>query len=431
MGHTASGPAHSAGYRELVTRPLLIWAAVMTTARLPVAIMPLACVFLVREEPGGYALGAFLAAAFTLGEVVGGAILGPRLRPQRVVGQLACGLGGGAVAFAALGMLRGAHPVLLAALAALAGAAPAASPAGLRTLLTTQVPAQLRPRVLSAETMLAYTTSAVGPALVSWLALDFASCAPLWVAALLAFTAAKALRALPMRWESEETTRTGPSLLRCVLPAWPAYLAGAAALILFALSELALPALIEECGAPIGWVGLMLTMQSGFAVLGAMIYGLRRWPGDPQRQGLVLVLGIAGCVVSAALGHCLAAIVAALSVAGLLYAGAQVTRHMAVRERLEPAALAAGYSVMGAIAAIGYALGATLAGAMLSSTTPTFTLLTGVAVAGVLIFIGALGDRRRRDPPDQELAAPDQEEPRVPRQALGGSPDTARTHHDP
>lgn len=49
--------------RALVTRPILIWAAVAFAARVPVAMAPLAFVFLVRSQPGGYALGAELAGA--------------------------------------------------------------------------------------------------------------------------------------------------------------------------------------------------------------------------------------------------------------------------------------------------------------------------------------------------------------------------------
>lgn len=45
-------------YRDLATRPVLIWAAVACAARLPVAMAALSFVFLVRVQPGGYALGA-------------------------------------------------------------------------------------------------------------------------------------------------------------------------------------------------------------------------------------------------------------------------------------------------------------------------------------------------------------------------------------
>jgi hypothetical protein len=58
-----SGVARFMSYRQLATRPVLKWALVAIGARLPVAMTPLALVFLVRDRPGGYALGAGLAAA--------------------------------------------------------------------------------------------------------------------------------------------------------------------------------------------------------------------------------------------------------------------------------------------------------------------------------------------------------------------------------
>jgi hypothetical protein len=80
-------------YRQLATRPMVNWALVAIGARLPVAMAPLALVFLVRDRPGGYVLGAALAAAYVLGEVAGAAVFGPRLNPKRARAQLAAGLG--------------------------------------------------------------------------------------------------------------------------------------------------------------------------------------------------------------------------------------------------------------------------------------------------------------------------------------------------
>src|SRR5205823_5721588 len=132
------------------------WALVAIGARLPVAMAPLALVFLVRERPGGYALGAGLGAAYVIGEVVGAAVLGPRLTPQRARFPLAAGLALGACAFAGLGLLPQAPPLGQGVFAVLAGAAPAAAPGGLRTLLTAQLPDVLIVKALSAESVLTY-----------------------------------------------------------------------------------------------------------------------------------------------------------------------------------------------------------------------------------------------------------------------------------
>jgi hypothetical protein len=131
---------------------MLNWGLVAIGARLPVAMAPLALVFLVRERPGGYALGAGLAAAYVIGEVVGAAVLGPRLKPERARVQLAAGLALGACSFAGLGLLPHADLFVLGIFAVLAGAAPAAAPGGLRTLLTSQLPGTLIVKALCAST---------------------------------------------------------------------------------------------------------------------------------------------------------------------------------------------------------------------------------------------------------------------------------------
>jgi hypothetical protein len=112
------------GYRQLATRPVARWVLVAICARLPVAMTPLGLVFLVRDRPGGYALGAGLAAAYVLGEVAGASVLGPRLKPERARVQLAAGMAVGACSFAGLGLLPHAPLLVLGVLAVLAGCAP-------------------------------------------------------------------------------------------------------------------------------------------------------------------------------------------------------------------------------------------------------------------------------------------------------------------
>jgi hypothetical protein len=87
-------------YRQLATRPVLNWALVAIGARLPVAMTPLALVFLVRERPGGYALGAGLAAAYVIGEVAGARAQRRRVRAAGAR-RRADGCGGGRDAGAA------------------------------------------------------------------------------------------------------------------------------------------------------------------------------------------------------------------------------------------------------------------------------------------------------------------------------------------
>jgi heme exporter protein D len=387
------------GYRRLATRPVLTWALVAIGARLPVAMAPLALVFLVRERPGGYAVGAGLGAAYVLGEVAGAAVLGPRLRPERARRQLAAGLAGGAGAFAALGLLPHAHPLVLGALAVLAGAAPAAAPGGLRTLLTAQVPEALVVKALSAESVLTYAIWAAAPALAGVLALSLAPPLPLLLAAVLMGAAAAGLRALPAGWVAEADDREGASMARTLAGAWPVYVTGAAAMSLLALAELVLPALLEQRAIGVGWAGPLLAGFSIASAAGAVLYGLRgTWPGSLRTQSLVLLLSVAGCVALVATAGSLPWIAGALLAGGLLQSGVALSRALSLREALPPSAHAAAYSVMYAATGVGYATSAALVGAVQSAAAPSVAVLAGVGLTLLLIAASALGElRTRRD----------------------------------
>lgn len=398
-------------YRQLATRPLVNWGLVAIGARLPVAMTPLALVLLVRARPGGYALGAGLAAAYVIGEVAGAAVLGPRLKPERARFQLAAGLALGACSFAGLGLLPHAHPLVLGTLAVLAGAAPAAAPGGLRTLLTSQLPEALIVKALSAESVLTYAVWTAAPALTVVLALDVAASGPLVLAAALMAAAAAGLRALPRGWESDSADREGASMAQTLAGAWPIYVTGAAAMSLLALAELVLPALLKQRAIGVGWAGPLLAAFSIASALGAALYGARgSWPGSLRTQSLVLLLGVTACVTLAATVPSLALIAGALVLAGLVDSGVQLTRNLSLREVLPPSAHAAGYSVMYAATGVGYAASATLAGAVQSAASPSAAILAGAGLTLLLTAASALGElsprRRNRASADSTSGAP-------------------------
>lgn len=381
------------GYRQLVTRPVVNWALVAIGSRLPVAMAPIAFVFLVRERPGGYVLAAGLAAAYVLGEAAGAAVLGPRLNPERARVQLAAGLAVGACSFAGLGLLPRAPVVVLGIFAVLAGAAPAAAPGGLRTLLISQVPDTLTVHALSMESVLTYCVWPVAPALTVGLALGVASWLPLLLAAAFMTAAAAGMRALPAGWEADSDDRGGATMARTLARAWPMYLTGAAANSLLALAELVLPALLKQRAIGVGWAGPLLAGFSIASALGAVWYGARRrWPGSLRTQSLVLLLGVTTCVMLAATAPSLAWIAGALVLAGLLESGVMLTRNLSLREALPPSACAAGFSVMYTATGIGYAASATLAGAVQSAAAPSVAILTGAGLTLLLTAASAVGE---------------------------------------
>ncbi|MGY3338033.1 hypothetical protein ACVW0K_004132 [Streptomyces filamentosus] len=381
-------------YRELVTRPVLTWCAVTGAARLPVAMAPLALVFLVRERPGGYTFGAVLAGVYVVGEIVAAPVLGLRMRAERARPQLVAGLAVGAAAFAGLGLAQGAHPVVLGGLAFLAGAGPVTVSAGLRALLTGMVPERSVTQALSLESMLTFGLWAAAPALTTGLALGVGPAVPLLLAGGLMALGLAGLWLLPEGWTAQDR-EGGPSARRALLAAWPVYVLGAAALSLLALAELILPALLEQRGIGIGWAGPLLAGFSLGSVAGSFLYGLRSaWPGPLAAQSLLLVLGVTTGVVLVALLPAAPAIGVALAAAGLLQAPAMLARNLALRQVLPPSALAAGYSVMYAAVGAGYAASGTLAGALLKAVAPSTAILCGAGLTLLLVAVAALGERR-------------------------------------
>ncbi|MFI1032116.1 MFS transporter [Streptomyces sp. NPDC020951] len=383
-------------YRDVATKQVLTWTLTAVGARMPVAMAPLAVVFLVRERPGGYSLGAILAAVYVLGEIVGAPVLGLRLRHERARLQLAVGLGVGAVGFAGLGGFPGAHPVALAGFAFVAGAAPAASTGGLRTLLTALVPERAVTQALSVESMLTAGVWAVSPAAVAGLALGVAPRVPLLLAAALMASSLVGLCFLPSAWGADDTGDGGGGgvRIRVLAGAWPVYVTGAASLTLLGLAELVLPALLEQRGVGVGWSGPLLTGMAVGGGLGAFAYGLRSWPGRLRTRSVVLMAGTSVCVTLAALIADVLGIAAALAVGGTLQTGAMLTRNLSLREALPPNALAAGYSVMYAAAGAGYAATGSLAGALLRVVAPSTAILAGVGLTLALTVLGWWGEAR-------------------------------------
>ncbi|MFE5890592.1 MFS transporter [Streptomyces sp. NPDC056468] len=383
-------------YRDVASQQVLVWACTAVASRMPVAMTPLALVFLVRERPGGYTLGAALAAAYVIGEIIAAPVLGLRFDPARGRRHLAVGLAGGAAGFVGLGVLAGAHPVVPAAFAFLAGAAPAAVAGGQRALLTTLVPERAVAQALSTESMLMSGVWAVSPVAVAGLALGVSPRVPLLLGAVLMAVSIAGHWLLPAGWaKGGEDGDAGRPKPRVLIRAWPVYVTGAASLTLLGLAELTLPALLEQRGIGVGWSGPMLAGMAVGAGVGAFLYGLRSWPGRLRTRSVVLMCVMSVFVTLAALIPGAAGIAMALVLAGTVQAGALITRNLSLREALPPGALAAGYSVMYAAAGAGYAATGSLAGGLLQVVTPSTAIVAGVALTLFLTALGWWGEARR------------------------------------
>ncbi|MFG2816344.1 MFS transporter [Streptomyces sp. NPDC048410] len=392
-------------YRELMTREFALWAVVALASKAPVAMAPLALVFLSRGAHGGYTLGATLASAYVLGEVVGAPLLGARLARSRMRPQLALGLLGGALSFGALPLARDAPPVVLVGLAFLAGAAPAACPGGVRSLLTRLVEEPLVPRALSAEATLTQLTWAAAPALVVLLALQVHPGAPLALGAVLAAVAGLLVLRLPEPPARGDGGTAKVRMTRTLWAGWPVYLTSAAAMAMLATAELVLPALLEDRDLPVGWSGPLLAAFALASALGAFCYGLRTWPGSVAAQSLVFLTLTAGCVTLIAFLPGLPGVALGLILAGVFQSGVMVTRNLSLRERLPEEAHAAAYSVMYAVQGVGYSLTATLSAVALEAASPAAAILGGVAVTVLITAASAVAESRST--PAARPTAPD------------------------
>ncbi|MET9481547.1 MFS transporter [Streptomyces sp. NPDC006638] len=376
-----------------MTRELLLWALVALASKAPVAMAPLAVVFLSRESQGGYTLGAILASAYVLGEVVGAPLLGTRLGPGRMRPQLSAGLMVGALAFCALPLAASAPSAVLIGLAFLAGAAPAACPGGVRVMLTRLVADDAVPRALSAEATLTQITWAAAPGLVVLLSLQVHPGAPLILGAVLAAAGSLLVLRLPEPRVAEPTGRTAAPMTRTLLSGWPVYLTSAAAMAMLATAELVLPALLEDRDVAVGWSGPLLAGFALASAAGAFCYGLRNWPGTVRVQSLVFLAVTAGCVCLVAFLPGLPGIAAGLLLAGVFQSGVMVTRNLSLRERLPEHAHAAAYSVMYAVQGVGYSLTASLSAVALNLATPSVAILGGVALTLLITAVSAVAER--------------------------------------
>lgn len=370
-------------YRD---RDVLACLVVTMAAKLPLAMAPLVMVFLARELPGGYALGAALAAVYVAGEVLGAALLGLLLDPSRIRGQLSVGLAVGAAAFAVLAFATQTWALVVAAF--LAGAGPSTTPRGLRAMLLGLLPDDELTRAMSFDAMLTQVIWMVSPALVTVVALLVAPQAPAVVAASLVAIAAWLVFILP---RGHVTSRAGTVRAKTVLAAWPIYLLSAAALAQVAVAELVLPALLEHRGFGVGWAGLLLTLFAACTAVGVLV---RRWPGNLRTQGFVLLVLTAGCVALVALSTKLPVIALALLSAGLFLSGALVARSLGLRERLPVGAHAAGFSVMYGMTGIGYGVTAAVVAWMLTHRTPEWAVYGGVVFTLVLTAISFVAEKR-------------------------------------
>ncbi|MGW5049853.1 MFS transporter [Actinokineospora sp. NPDC004072] len=383
------------GYRSIATKAVFTWAAAALANKLPIAMAPLAFVFLARDLPGGYTLGATLAAVWVFAEVVAAPVLGMWFKPEHARWHLAGGLAVGAAAFAALAIGRELPTAALVVFAFLAGVGPAASPSGLRALLTAMVSEKDAAKALSAETVLISVVWALAPAVVAFLALAVSPSAPVALGAALNVVTILLVFRLPPGRPAEGPPPGKRAMGHTLLSAWPIYLTAAASMAMVSTMELALPALLESRELAVGWVGPLLTVFWVTSVIGAYVYGRRSWPGTARGHSLVCLLATIAAVAAVALLPTVIGMGVALAIGGLFQACVLITRNLSLRDRLPEAAHTAGYSIMYATTGVGYGITAATTATVMATTTPAAAILGGGVIVLILVLASALAERRQ------------------------------------
>ncbi len=386
-------------YRGLVNKKMLTWSFVVAVSRLPVAMAPLAFVFLGRETSGGYTSGAVLAAVYTAAEAAGAPLLASRLRTRSFRREIAAGLGVSSAAFAAIAFFPGIPAAASIGLAGVAGAGCAAAPGALRAMASDLVNEGDLNSALSLESSLNMAVWAASPTVVATAALHYSATLPFFAAAASALTGAACVFLLPEKTGRPAESGHSRSAARHLASAWPIYMTSVAVMYLLATVELGLPALLEQRDHAVAYTGPMLTSFALASILGGIVYGLRTWPGNPEKQSTVLLLFTVALVSIMALSSAITAMSAYLLLAGFAQAIVLIARNLSLKSALPVDLHPVGYSILYAGSGIGYGVSAATTGVLLAYLQPSNVVLSAAAVSLVLTVVSVLGRGRAAQNP--------------------------------
>ncbi|MFC8825199.1 MFS transporter [Streptomyces sp. NPDC057137] len=373
---------------------MLTWSFVVAVSRLPVAMAPLAFVFLGRETSGGYTIGAVMAAVYTAAEAAGAPLLGSRLRTRAFRREIAAGLVVSSAAFAALAFFPGIGAGASIGLAAVAGAGCAAAPGALRTMVSDLVGEKDLNSALSLESSLNMAVWAASPAVVAAAALHYSATLPFFAAAAFALMGAACVFLLPEKTGKPVESGHSRSATRHLVSVWPIYMTSVAVMYLLATVELSLPALLEQRDHAVAYSGPLLTCFALASILGGIVYGLRTWPGNPERQSTVLLLITIALISIMALSSAVPAMATYLLLAGFAQAIVLIARNLSLRSALRVDLHPVGYSILYAGSGIGYGVSAATTGVLLAYFRPSYVVLSAAAVTLLLTAVSVLGRGR-------------------------------------
>lgn len=203
-----------------------IWLVSIAATRLPVAMTPLAMVFLGSQLLDSYAHGLVLAGLFAVAEACCAPLLGVRLSLASFRREATVGLLLSAGAYSTVAILGGAVQPAAWLIAVLAGGGAAAVPGVLRTGVGNIVHGDQMNRSFRLEVGVTMACWAVAPALVAALSFSLSPRAVFAVCGLLLLAGAVSVRVMPEATAVQKPVREAPGTTRwaSLSVLWPIFI---------------------------------------------------------------------------------------------------------------------------------------------------------------------------------------------------------------
>lgn len=383
-------------YLKVVRTPgMPAWTSIVLCQRLPVAMSPLALVYLGHLAASSYAVGAVLAGANAFAEALTASVMGRRFdrKPARREIRLVLGLQAAMLLALAIPTLidPGSLPVWsMLLLAAGAGAISSGAHGGLRALLVRTVDPSAHHAALSLESSLTTLVWAVGPAVVGLVALFIGEAWPLVVCAAIALHGLLAAGELHVAEPAQ--SEDDDERVRIFRLSWPAAFQEGAVLMCVGAAYTGLPELLDSLGTDGEVAGPVLAAFAAAGMIGGLIYGGRKWSGAYRTQTTVLVMAVVVLVGLSVVMPNAILVIALMIASGLAGTPALVARAAGLQELLPESAWAAGFSSLYAAGGVGFGAAGLIIAGLLESVGVRAALLTCIAIAGAAALIGAIGE---------------------------------------
>jgi MFS family permease len=374
------------------------WALSVLCQRLPIAMAPLALVYLGHAASGSFAAGALLAGAFAFAEAVAAGVMGRRFDRKPAGPELRLVLGMQAVAFLLLSapatIFASALPIwVLTVPAAVAGAVASGAHGGLRSLLVRSVPSSAHHAALSLEATTTTLLWAVGPALVGLLAVLAGPTWPTMILAVIAGLGILAASALRDPGPASDAEGDADSV-RVWRLSWPALFQEGAVMTCVGAAYTGLPPLLEAVGANADLTGPVLAVFAVVGIIGGLVYGSRRWPGAYRSQSVVLVLSITVALGAASLSPTAGIIITLVILSGLVGTPALTARAAGIQEMLPESVWATGFSGLYAAGGVGFGIASIVIASLLEVAGTREALLACVAIAALATVVSGIAEAR-------------------------------------